>query len=158
MTTNSARWVTIALCAVALTTGCSSKSNTDPQGSVGPSANLENTNWRLARIDNEAAVSPGDRGAPFLRFVADGTRLEGSTGCNQMFGKYERNGATLRFTGIGMTKRACTEARRNQLEQQFVAALNATQRFEISGDTLRLVGGSGVVAELVNAPLSKIED
>jgi heat shock protein HslJ len=47
---------------------------------------------------------------------------------------------------------ACLEEELNRQEQAFLAALRDTERHEIAGDTLRLVGPAGVLVRLVARP------
>ena len=43
---------------------------------------------------------------------------------------------------------ACADPQLNQQEQAFLAALQATGRYTIAGDTLTLVGRTGTLARL----------
>ena len=119
-----------------------------PGSSREPAAPLENTYWRLVELGGRPAVaSEGPREA-HLRF-ADSARVSGSTGCNRLTGTFTREGAALRFGQTATTRMACVEAPLNQQEQDFLAALRTTERHEIAGDTLGLVGPSDVLARLV---------
>jgi heat shock protein HslJ len=48
------------------------------------------------------------------------------------------SGETIRFTKLFSTRRACIDDRLNQQETRYLAALEAVDRFSISGDTLTL--------------------
>src|SRR5689334_11454843 len=66
-------------------------------------------------------VTIGD--GPTMAF--DGTRVQGSGGCNQFGGTYRYDPTTgeLRFDGLGMTAMACAEPERNAVETRFIQIL-----------------------------------
>ena len=118
-----------------------------PTSRTGSSATpLENRNWRLVEVGSQPATS-GPRGV-YLQFASDSARVTGSTGCNQLTGPFMRDGSALTFGAMITTKMACVDPRLNQQEHAFLAALQATQRYEITGDTLILIGAAGPVARL----------
>jgi heat shock protein HslJ len=110
---------------------------------------LGNREWRLIELNGRPAVTTGDPNDPFLRFAVDSSRVTGNTGCNLLTGPFTLAGESLRFGALITTKRACVEQARNQQEVEFSAALGATMRYTVSGDTLSLFGASGPVAKLV---------
>jgi len=110
---------------------------------------LANREWRLVELNGRPAVTAGDANDPFLRFAVDSSRVTGNTGCNLLAGPFTLAGESLRFGALITTKRACVEQARNQQEVEFSAALGATTRYTVSGDTLTLFGASGPVAQLV---------
>ena len=79
-----------------------------------------------------------------LRFEADTARVGGFAGCNQFGGPYAIDGDSLRFGPLVSTMMACTEGM--QLESEYLAALQATRRYELSSTQLKLFGPSGPVA------------
>jgi heat shock protein HslJ len=110
---------------------------------------LANRDWRLVELNGRPAVTAGNANDPFLRFAVDSSRVTGNTGCNLLTGPFTLTGESLRFGALISTKRACVEQERNQQEGDFSAALSATMRYAVSGDTLTLFGASGPVARLV---------
>ena len=133
------------LCLAAITTGCAT-------GLRQPSDELTGVVWRLAEIDGAPALtSPARPGRDAqIRLVADSARVTGSTTCNSMFGRYEApGGGRLRFVQLGSTKMACVEPARAQQEQRFMSALQAVDRFTVTGDTLTLFEGSRPRARFV---------
>ena len=123
-------------------------------GGGNPSAGtpLEITYWRLLELNGRPAAGAVSERQAHLQFLADSSRVVGSTGCNRLSGPYTREGASLRFGPAAMTRMACLEAELNQQEQAFVAALTATERHTIDGDTLTLIGSSGPLARLLAQP------
>lgn len=81
----------------------------------------------------------------FLQF--DGTRVSGSAGCNRMFGTVEKNGRTMKFSGIGATKMFCGDENVMKSETALLDALNKTNRFKQKGDTLKLYDGKRLLAK-----------
>ena len=114
-----------------------------------PAAPLENTHWRLAELGGRPAAGTGGQRDAHLQFSQDSARVAGSTGCNRLTGTFTRDGATLRFGPAATTRMACLDAQLNQQEQGFLDALRATERYEIAGDTLTLLGAAGPLARLV---------
>ena len=137
----SIRFATAALLSAALITACATTRDATP---------LTNTYWRLTHLGGTQALPDMSSRQPHLRF--DGARVTGATGCNTLGGSYEQTGDGLRFGPLATTRMACVEAARNQQEQQFTAALAATDRYEITGDSLTLYAGTAARARFVAVP------
>ncbi len=120
-------------------------------GATRTPAPLENTTWRLVELSGGPAVGGEGERAAGLEFLADGGRVAGSTGCNRLSGTFTRTGEALRFGPAATTRMACLDPRIMAQEQAFLAALTATERHRVDGDTLVLVGQAGPVARLVCA-------
>lgn len=113
--------------------------------SPGPAAmqRLIGLSWQLVALEGApVAADP----APTLELRADGTVLV-FAGCNRLSGRAEIGADTLRFPPpMAGTKMACPPPR-DSLEQGMIRALEATTRFELSGDraspTLRLLDDQG---------------
>lgn len=99
---------------------------------------LESTYWKLVRLGDGGAV-PG--GEPEAHIIFNDSSATGRTGCNHMSGSYERNGDALKFGPLITTKMACPD--RMDLEQRFLAALGATERWKITGNGLELYNDGG---------------
>ena len=110
----------------------------------GVAADIGGGEWTLVELDGRPVPAVG-RGAPTLRLMEEG-RAGGFTGCNHWFATVERSGSSLRFREVGSTRMACVEDAAMQMETAFVAALEATRSYEISGTTLTLRDGAGPVA------------
>jgi heat shock protein HslJ len=117
----------------------------------GATSPLERTYWRVVEIGGQPAAGSGGPREPHLQFEADGRRVVGSTGCNGLTGQFTHDGPTLRFGPTATTRMACVDPSVNEQEQRFLAALRDTERHQISGDTLTLLGPGGTLARLVAA-------
>ena len=109
-----------------------------------PGPALEGTEWKLVELGG-APVAPQDRNQPGFHLVADGHKVQWSAGCNRMIGSYTLEGSSLKFGPIASTRMACPSM---ETETRFLAALNATTRYEVAGSNLTLYGGDAPVARL----------
>ncbi len=148
------------LLAAVATVACARSPRSDEAARSAPSAppaaarggvdSLTDRRWTLLELDGRPAT-PGPGGeAPYLRLRSDTARVEGSTGCNSLFGRYERRAPdVLRFDALGSTRRACVDSVPANQESRFVAALTATRRYAIRGDTLTLLDDATLRARLM---------
>lgn len=102
------------------------------------------TRWRPVEIDGAAVTHTPGQPEPYLRFSAEGRRVEGSSGCNRLSGGFEDGDASFRFTGLALTRMMCLPPA-NDLEGAFVAALNAVTSRRMIGNTLELLDAGGAV-------------
>lgn len=87
---------------------------------------------RVYQIQNVSDRGVIDRSNITLRFGSDG-QFSGSTGCNRVFGPYERMGGRIDFGALGVTKKACVPALMNQ-ESDVLAILGAAETIEIDSN------------------------
>ena len=114
-----------------------------PQGEKGGTNGdpaFQNSYWKLVELGESGPVNDSGSAEAHLIFGGDSS-VTGRTGCNHLSGKYARNGDAIRFEPLITTKMACPD--RMELEQRFLAALGATQRWKISGGKLELYDGAG---------------
>jgi heat shock protein HslJ len=107
-------------------------------------ASVSGVDWELVELDGKTAPTGAGGRRATLRFDADTARVGGFSGCNQFGGSYTIAGDSLHFGPLAMTRMACTEGM--ELESVLSAALQATQRYELSTTQLKLFGPSGPVA------------
>jgi heat shock protein HslJ len=107
-------------------------------------ASVSGVDWELMELDGKTASTGAGHRRATLRFEPDTARVGGFAGCNQFGGPYTINGDSLRFGSLVSTLMACTEGM--QLESEYLAALEATRRYELSSTQLKLFGPSGAVA------------
>jgi heat shock protein HslJ len=119
-------WILAMIAIVALLAGCS-------QG-----GKLVDTNWKLTTLNGQAGLPDA---TPTVLFGPDG-KLAGTTGCNQYSGTYEIKGKTLTIQVGPMTMMACPEPVMKQ-EQDFLAALKATNGYKVDNDKLTLNDADG---------------
>jgi putative lipoprotein len=115
----------------------------------GQSAGLDGVRWRLAELNGAAALPADTTRRPWLRFVADSGRVEGSGGCNRISGTFTHDGSALHFGPMLSTRMACVDTALTRQEQTFTTALASVDRFDRSGEALSLFRGETRVARLV---------
>ena len=101
--------------------------------------NLAGTAWR---VEEMGSVDVSDSSRATLQFDAEG-RVSGSTGCNDFTGTATIQGASLTFSPLATTRRACEGALMEE-EQSFLAAMQSVRTFSIDKDgRLRLLSAGG---------------
>ena len=104
--------------------------------------------WHAIEIDGTPAVPSEINQRPSLRVDVDSARVSGSAGCNRFGGTATMSGETIRFSKLISTRRACIDEQRNRQETRYLAALEAIDRYSISGDTLTLLSSGRPRAKL----------
>jgi len=107
---------------------------------------LENTTWALLELNGKTITVEVNDKAPYLELNSNKASSYGFGGCNRFFGSYETSGASLTFGAMGATRMACPEGM--DQEQEFLAALGSTTRYEIHGSKLMLFADKKLVARL----------
>lgn len=97
-------------------------------------ARLFEVKWRLTEIKG-IAVSTNN---PYIRFERAVKRYSGNGGCNQISGGFVIDGTSLTFLRGVSTRMACLDNEAQQLETDFLKALEQVTRFELQDDVLRL--------------------
>jgi len=144
--------------------GCTNdqRSNDQRSNDKRPAEASLDGSFRLVELNRQPALAAeGERRAhlEFHKFAGDsGGRVSGSTGCNRFSATFTRAGSTLRFGPAAMTRMACVDEQLNRQEVAFVAALQATERHELTRDTLTLLGPSGALARFVAESPSALTD
>ena len=143
----------IGTIAIALACAKAPEAGDEAAGSVTASSALEGPRWRLVELEGQPAIAMTGSREPHLVFSRSDTaaRVGGATGCNSMGGSYQDDGTSLRFSALFSTKMACVEEDRMRQETAFLNALNAVDRYAVSGDTLLLSAGDRVVAKFVKS-------
>ena len=113
---------------------------------------LRGTKWMLIELDGKA-VAPSTTKPAYLMFDPEGKSYSGSSGCNQLTGKFQLDGNSLQLLGGAMTMMACPEPLMKQ-EQEFNQALTATGSYVLTGNFLELLGGKKVLARFSAAQSS----
>ncbi len=114
---------------------------TTPATPTRSTAELLNTYWKLMQLGDQVITTPA--GAREIHFVlqSENQRVAGFSGCNRMMGSYVLDGAKIRFEQMAGTLMACVPDL--ELEREFLAMFALVARWEISGESLRLLDSQG---------------
>ncbi|MDX2271665.1 MAG: copper resistance protein NlpE N-terminal domain-containing protein [Cyanobacteriota bacterium] len=98
---------------------------------------LFDTRWQLIELRGEPIEVRSDAQAvPFLLFNTKDNALQGSGGCNQLRGSYQRQaGNRLSFSQVATTQKACADM---ALESAFLEVLGMVDNYTLSNDQLSL--------------------
>ena len=121
------------------------QSSQGDDASARATVSLENTYWKLIVLGGRPRIVVDNFPEPNVR-LDPSQRLRGNSGCNSLTGSYLLSGDSLRFTQVGLTRRACVNEEMSRQEKIFVDALNATRKWKVAGDTLMLSGEPGELA------------
>ncbi len=105
--------------------------------------------WKLIELMGKPVEFPEDgKKEPHLLFRAEGRRLGGNGGCNNIVGTYEiKENNRISFSKMATTRMACPAL---GVEQQFLEVLQKVDGYNLVGDTL-------VLNRAKMAPLAKFQ-
>ena len=119
--------------------GCST-----PKNQTDPAALLYGKDWTLVKLNGQQIVPSTTFKSPFLRFEEQ--KVHGNAGCNSLNGTTKLGEPReLHFGPLMTTKMACPGL---QTETDFLSALALVDHFSITNNTLQLLKGDEVLAEL----------
>jgi len=115
-----------------------------PEGCSGPSpsAQLQNTYWKLMTLNNTPVESPEGTRELHLVLSSQDLRVKGFAGCNSFMGAYELEGAKITFSRVAGTMMAC--AGDMSIERRIHEMLSRVAGWKISGETLHLTNAQGI--------------
>jgi heat shock protein HslJ len=90
--------------------------------------------WRLTHIGSVGVKTT----RPYIQLDGATKKFSGDGGCNRMSGVAEVTGRTVKFSRIISTKRACVDAKLQQVENELMGGLERANSFFIRGDVMRL--------------------
>lgn len=105
----------------------------------GATSAIGGTEWHAIEIDGTPAVPTEASQRPSLQIDVDSARVSGSAGCNRFGGTATIDNEAIRFSKLFSTRRACIDELLNRQETRYLAALEAIDRYSITGDTLTLL-------------------
>jgi heat shock protein HslJ len=113
-------------------------------------ASLTNTYWRLVKLgEDDTGAAPGRR-EPHLLLQEKERRFRATVGCNQLIGRYDAAGSTLRFHATASTRMVCPPPL-DRLEQRLITILETTATSRIDGQFLELEDEDGQPIALLQA-------
>lgn len=112
-----------------------------------PNKTLEKTRWILTNIGAKQ-ISP-KAPLPYLQFDKENMRVAGLAACNRITGGYAVKGDSLDFGAIAMTRMACIDPEKSQIERDFTQSLEKVNRYEIKNGTLSLFNGNTLLLEFM---------
>jgi len=86
--------------------------------------------WNLKELNSVKVKEDGSYAAPYLEFDATENRVFGNSSCNGFNGQVFSEGKTLKFSHMAVTLMMCMN---ENIEREFLDALNQINRFEIEG-------------------------
>ncbi len=119
---------------------CASKTAAEKPMQSG--AMLVDTYWKLGQIGDRVITTPQGAREIYFTMESDNQRVAGFSGCNRMMGAYALNGSQLKFDQMAGTKMACPGTAM-ETENEFLAIFPRVAKWEISGQTLRLLDDGG---------------
>lgn len=107
---------------------------------------LEGTRWALVELAGSPVLFPA-KGAKRPYFVLDANgAIRGFAGCNSFSGKYKHHGdSEFDLFELTSTMMACPQL---ELEQQFLQAVEAADRYHLVGTSLFLYQGDALLTRL----------
>ncbi|WP_372958089.1 META domain-containing protein [Marinobacter sp.] len=118
---------TVLLLLFAVLAGCAT-------GRSVPDQPLLNTYWKLVSLEGSGVTVIEGHREPHLVLYQEGQRLAGSTGCNDLSGRYQLDDDQVRFRNLVTTLMACREVM--QQEALLLEALKDTASWTVDGDAL----------------------
>jgi heat shock protein HslJ len=113
---------------------------------------IQNTYWKLDEVGGQKVSTPEGQREAHMVLTLQESKVRGNAGCNNFFGTYTLDGDSLGFGQMGSTMMACLDGM--ETEAAFLAALESTDRYTISGLILQLYKGETLLAkfEAVHLP------
>ncbi|EMR13819.1 heat shock protein [Methylophaga lonarensis MPL] len=110
-------------------------------GQQGKTAVLENTYWKLTRLDNTPIIPEQSNQEAHIILDHAERRMSGSDGCNRLMGAYVLNDQQLRFRQVASTMMACPSGM--ETAQALHLALEQVRGWRITGQHLQLYDNTG---------------
>lgn len=102
---------------------------------------LEGPTWVVDELVVDGSSTAPMDGSSITATFEDGG-VGGISGCNSYSGSYELDGSSIAFGPMATTLMFCDEGLMTQ-EQAYLVLLDSAEEYEVSGDTLTMLSGSG---------------
>ena len=130
------------LLVLSLMLSCNGSKQSAASGKSKADMNL-NGNYKVVTMNGEAFADQGME----LIFDPNTNSVNGSSGCNKLFGNFTQNEASISIEALGSTKMFCEG--RMDLEKQFIQGLTAVNGVATADDgKLNLMNGDTVLMQL----------
>ncbi len=123
------------------------ESGSTSKKTISKTNNLSFQRWSLIEINGLEV----EKARAFLEFNLMEKRFAGNAGCNQMFGKFEAIGSTIKLSDIGSTRMFCATDGVMKLESDFLKALKQATGFEQKDNLLNLFAGDNLILKFSGA-------
>lgn len=80
---------------------------------------------------------------PKFSFTGSEQSINGNTGCNSFFGKFQINGNAITFEEMGVSEMYCSEEGVMEREREFLDALHEVKTIELKDKVLSFYSASG---------------
>ncbi len=108
---------------------------------AGAGVDVMDVNWQLTGINGRAAEAGAGNQPLSILFDSENDTVSGFAGCNRFTGGLTYKEGLPEIGDVAMTMMACADTM--ALEQEFVAALNASEAYKIIDGQLRTYGADG---------------
>jgi heat shock protein HslJ len=118
-------------------------------GPAGESDGLFSRDWIFFELDGYDGPLPSPPPIAGFNITREGRRVTGTTACNRLGAGYEidEHAGRLRFTSLRNTRMMCDRVAADT-EEAVLAAMIATDAYELDGDRLVLLSKGRVIARL----------
>lgn len=98
--------------------------------------------WNLIQLNGKTV----QKAQPFLQFDINKGRINGNSGCNSIFGPFERTASTISFKQLASTMMACLDQEANKMEREFNQTITGKRfTFDVADQTLNLYQDGKIV-------------
>ena len=117
-----------------------------PVQSIVAAQSLDAFYWRAVSINGEK-LSLESSQIPHIAFHRETSRIAGFGGCNRFFALYQQQQTALTITVMGGGRSQCPDL--DELERNFLGALQGTQSYHLDGNRLYLLLEDKVLGEFL---------
>ncbi len=107
-------------------------------------AGIEGIQWYLQEVAGSQISPMANNKQPHIMLNSGRKQATGFSGCNNFFGSYELDGASLKFGPVGSTRMACPDLEMS-LETEVFKALEHTRTWKIQGGELLFLSDNDVL-------------
>ena len=123
---------------------------------LGPeNAGIEGIQWYLTELAGSPISPMANDIQPHIILDSIEKKVAGFFGCNNFFGSYELDGASLKFGPVGAMRMACPDLEMS-LETEFMKVLDNTRTWEIRDGELLFLDGSKILARLTQEKMKGV--